>query len=150
MSLLKKNGHIQSECRKKKFDEANKAVSNSDNYQKSYSNDSRSNFQCSFCGKTGHTEDRCYHRINAAAYANFTGSNTANDVMANSGAGAGNAPWCRYCRAAGHLIGDCVRRMHSEQRKAMTANIVSSDHQGSSNINQGSANEETPNEFGEF
>ena len=130
------------------FDEANKAVSNSDNYQKSYNNDSRSNLQCNFCGKTGHTDDRCYHRINAAAFANYTGSNTANNVMASSG--AGYAPWCKYCRAAGHLIGDCVRRMYSEQRKAINANIVTSGQQGSSNDQKGSSNVGIPNEWGKF
>ena len=54
--------------------------------------------------------------------------------MASSG--AGYAPWCKYCRAAGHLIGDCVRRMYSEQRKAINANIVALDQQGSSNDQQ--------------
>ena len=83
----------------------------------------------------------CYHHINAAAFANYTGNNTANNVMASSG--AGYAPWCKYCHAAGHLSQDCVRRMHSEQRKAINANIVASDQQGS-------ANEEIPNEWGEF
>ena len=68
--------------------------------------------------------------------------------MASSG--AGYAPWCKYCRAAGHLIQDCVRRMRSEQRKAINANIVASDQQGSSNNQQGSYNAEIPNEWGEF
>ena len=145
MLLLFKNGHIQAECRKKKFDESNKTISFSENYQNSYSNDRRSNFQCSFCGKYGHTEDRCRHRINAAASANFTGGNTAKDIMANAG-----IPWCNYCRAAGHLIGVCRKRIYSEQQKARIANIVSSDPQGSSNNNQGCSNGDNPNDFGEF
>ena len=143
-----KNGHIQAECRKKKFDESNKTVAISENYQNSYSNDRRSNFQCSFCGKYGHTEDRCRHRINAAASANFTGGNTAKDVMANAG-----IPWCNYCRAAGHLISVCRKRIYSEQQKARIANNVSADPQGSYNnnhSNQGCSNGDQPNDFGEF
>ena len=80
---------------------------------------------------TGHTDDRCYHHINAAAFANYTGNNTANNVMASSG--AGYAPWCKYCRAAGHLIQDCRRRMYNEQKFQSNANIVATDQQGSSN-----------------
>ena len=96
------------------------------------------------------SKDKDFRSRDVQSEPSLTGSNTANDVMANSGANAGNAPWCRYCRAAGHLIGVCRKRIYSEQQKARTANIVSSDPQGSSNNNRGCSNGDNPNDFGEF
>ena len=40
--------------------------------------------------------------------------------------------------------------MYNEQRRAINADIVATDQQGSSNDQQGSSNEGIPSEWGEF
>ena len=74
-------------------------------------------------------------------------------TSAMSGASGGFKPPKKdnmYCRAGGHLIGVCRKRIYSEQQKARIANIVSSDPQGSSDNNRGCSNGDNPNDFGEF
>ena len=109
-------GHIQSECRKKKYAEANKSVSKPDSYQKSYSNDSSFKFspnlqssqgigdnkpfmRCSFCNIKGHLVAEC--RFKQKAEYNNNGG-TLFKV-------------CKYCKCAGHLIEECKKRMYKEQ-----------------------------------
>ena len=108
----KKNGHIQSQCRKKQFDEANKTVSKSDNYQKSYGNDSSFKYnpkvqysqsnkdvRCTFCNIKGHKVVEC--RFKQKAEYNTNGGTLFK--------------FCRYCKCAGHIIEECKKKMWKEQ-----------------------------------
>ena len=99
-----KNGHIQSEYRKKKFDEANKTVSNAHTHA---SNDSSVKYNPKVQYSQRSRDMRCFfcniknHRIAECRFYN--------------GNGGTRFKFCRYCKCAGHVIEQCRKKMLKEQ-----------------------------------
>ena len=115
--FCKNKGHIQSECRKKKWAEANKIKPKSDNYQnnKSYNIDSNSKYNTSPQSSRGNVDNKTFIRCN---YCNIKGHGIAEcrhrqkEEYDNAGSGT---IWCRYCKCAGHTIDVCKKRINKEQ-----------------------------------
>ena len=122
-SFCKNKGHIQKDCRKKKYAESQGAVpKNNAQTNKSKNNDSNFKFnpkqnagnknnsndiRCSYCGLKGHIIATCRHRQKAA----YQSNNTVPD-----------APFCKYCKGYGHLISVCKKRIEMEEIKSRQHN----------------------------
>ena len=108
-------GHIQSDCRKKKFADSfgvrskNNFQSNKNgNYDKNFKYNAKQNYsqnsgkevRCNYCGYRGHVIATCRHR--------------QKQEYQNQGA-VPDAPFCKYCKSYCHLIGSCKKRIDMEE-----------------------------------
>ena len=145
-SFCKNRGHIQKDCRKKKYAESqgatpknnvqsNKNKSNDSTFkfnpkQNNYSKNNSSEVRCNYCGYKGHMIATCRHRQKAA----YQSNNTIPD-----------APFCKYCKRYGHLISICKKRIEMEEIKAKQHNNVYYNENNNANGNNSSYNNNSYN-----